>query len=197
MRYCLRPDVVRLTKCRIWGSHSGDCQVMTPCIQVEVHRRFGGTYYLLVPPLLTVRPWRWSYWTTRRHIPGDITSYPLHQTDVLFVMYSVSNTWSSGKNWSPTFVWYDTGHIENNESNNSYIVACVFVTAVKFLPSRCLATIRGHTYRHTDWWEGYFNYAVVKGSRAMIYVPSFINIGSGIQKLKGGLHRHTDSKVIA
>jgi hypothetical protein len=32
----------------------------------------------------------------------------------------------------------DTGHIEN--------VACVFVTAVKFLPNRCLATIRGHTH---------------------------------------------------
>jgi hypothetical protein len=23
--------------------------------------------------------------------------------------------------------------------------------------SRCLATIRGYTYRHTDWWEGFFN----------------------------------------
>jgi hypothetical protein len=41
------------------------------------------------------------------------------------------------------FPWYDTGHIKNDESNNSYIVACVFATAVTFLPSRCLATIRG------------------------------------------------------
>jgi hypothetical protein len=39
------------------------------------------------------------------------------------------------------FPWYDTGHIENEASNNSPIVACVFVTAVTFLPSRCLATI--------------------------------------------------------
>jgi hypothetical protein len=31
------------------------------------------------------------------------------------------------------------GHIENDASNNS-IIACVFVTAVTFLPSRCLAT---------------------------------------------------------
>jgi hypothetical protein len=38
---------------------------------------------------------------------------------------------------------YDTGRIENDVSNNSYIVACVFVTAVTFLPSRCLATIGG------------------------------------------------------
>jgi hypothetical protein len=40
------------------------------------------------------------------------------------------------------FPWYDTGHIENDASNNSF-VACVLVTAVTFLPSRCLATIRG------------------------------------------------------
>jgi hypothetical protein len=39
------------------------------------------------------------------------------------------------------FPWYDTGHIENNASNNSSIVSCVFVTAVTFLPSRCLARI--------------------------------------------------------
>jgi hypothetical protein len=35
------------------------------------------------------------------------------------------------------------------------------------------------------------------GSDAMIYVSSFIEICSGIQKLKGGIHRHTDSKVIS
>jgi hypothetical protein len=41
------------------------------------------------------------------------------------------------------FHCYDTGHIENDGSNNSSIVACVFVTAVTLLPSRCLATIEG------------------------------------------------------
>jgi hypothetical protein len=41
------------------------------------------------------------------------------------------------------FPWYDTGHIENDASNNSYIVSCVFVTTVMFLLSRCLATIGG------------------------------------------------------
>jgi hypothetical protein len=35
------------------------------------------------------------------------------------------------------------GNTENYASNNSSIVACVFVTVVTFLPSRCLATIRG------------------------------------------------------
>jgi hypothetical protein len=35
------------------------------------------------------------------------------------------------------------GHIENDASNNSFIVACTFDTAVTFLPSRCLATIGG------------------------------------------------------
>jgi hypothetical protein len=35
-------------------------------------------------------------------------------------------------------------------------------------------------------------YAVEMGSVAMIYVPSFRKTGSGIQKLTGGIHRHTD-----
>jgi hypothetical protein len=29
------------------------------------------------------------------------------------------------------------------------------------------------------------------GSGAVIYVPSFIKIGSGVQKLTGAIHRHT------
>jgi hypothetical protein len=47
------------------------------------------------------------------------------------------------------FPWYDTGHIENDASKNSYIVACVFVTAVTFLLSRCLAMIWENTQTHT------------------------------------------------
>jgi hypothetical protein len=35
------------------------------------------------------------------------------------------------------------------------------------------------------------------GSGAVIYVPSFIKIGSGVQKLIGGIHTHTDSYVIS
>jgi hypothetical protein len=34
--------------------------------------------------------------------------------------------------------------------------------------------------------EGFVKYAVETGSGAMIYIPSFIKIGSGIQKLIGG-----------
>jgi hypothetical protein len=33
-------------------------------------------------------------------------------------------------------------------------------------------TKEGYTYRHTDWWEGFFNWAVEMGSGAMIYIPS-------------------------
>jgi hypothetical protein len=41
-------------------------------------------------------------------------------------------------------------------------------------------------------------YATEMGSNAMIYIPSFIKIGSAIQKLKvGEVHRHTDRKVIS
>jgi hypothetical protein len=43
------------------------------------------------------------------------------------------------------FPWCDTGHIENEASKNSSIVACVFVIALTFLPSRCLAMIGDFT----------------------------------------------------
>jgi uncharacterized membrane protein YozB (DUF420 family) len=72
--------------------------------------------------------------------------------------------------------------IENNTSNNSSIVACVFVAAVTFLPSRCLARK-----------EGFMKYAVQICSRAMIYIyiSSLIKIGSGVQKLiRGDLQAH-------
>jgi hypothetical protein len=35
------------------------------------------------------------------------------------------------------------------------------------------------------------------GSGAVMYVPYFIKIGSGIQRLIGGIHGYTDSTVIA
>jgi hypothetical protein len=40
-------------------------------------------------------------------------------------------------------------------------------------------------------------YAVEMGSGAMIDIPGFIKIGSGIQQLIGRIHRHTDSMEIA
>jgi hypothetical protein len=40
-------------------------------------------------------------------------------------------------------------------------------------------------------------YTVEMGSGAMIYIPSFIKIGSGIQKFIEGIHRHTDGMEIA
>jgi hypothetical protein len=43
------------------------------------------------------------------------------------------------------------------------------------------------------------NYSTEMGSGAMIYIPSFMKIGSGIRKLIGGIHiqTHTDRKVIS
>jgi hypothetical protein len=35
------------------------------------------------------------------------------------------------------------------------------------------------------------NYAVEMGSGIMIYIPSFIKIGSGVKKLTGGIHIQT------
>jgi hypothetical protein len=42
---------------------------------------------------------------------------------------------------------------------------------------------QGHTYGYKDCWEEFMKYAVEMGSGAVIYTPSFINIGSDIQKL--------------
>jgi hypothetical protein len=52
----------------------------------------------------------------------------------------------------------------------SSIVACVFVAAVTFQPRRCLATIEGYTYRHTDCCEIFMDYSVEMGSGVMIYI---------------------------
>jgi hypothetical protein len=49
------------------------------------------------------------------------------------------------------FLSYDTDRTENDVYNNSSIVAYVFVAAVTFLLSRCLATIEGiHIDTRTD-----------------------------------------------
>jgi hypothetical protein len=45
--------------------------------------------------------------------------------------------------------------------------------------------------------EGFMKNAVEMGSGAMMYVPSFIRIGSGIKKLIKWIHRHTDRNEIA
>jgi hypothetical protein len=39
------------------------------------------------------------------------------------------------------------------------------------------------------------NYAFEMGSDAMIHIPSFIKIGSGIQKLMREIHRHNTQTV--
>jgi hypothetical protein len=68
--------------------------------------------------------------------------------------------------------------MENDASNSSYTVAYVFVVAATFLPSRFLATV-GDTRTDTE------TDAAEMGSRVMIYIPSFITIRSGFQKLIG------------
>jgi hypothetical protein len=56
---------------------------------------------------------------------------------------------------------------------------------------------RRDTHRHTDRWEGFMKYTNEMGSDVMIDIPSFRKSGSGIQKLIGGIHRHTESMEIA
>jgi hypothetical protein len=44
---------------------------------------------------------------------------------------------------------------------------------------------------------GFMKYSIEMSSGAMMYIPSFIKIGSDIQRLIRGIYRHTDSKVIS
>jgi hypothetical protein len=111
---------------------------------------------------------------TRRIFRPDIFRF----LDQNFV-WITRNSW---KNKSSTFLWYDTDPIENDASKNYSTHAHVFVAAVTFLPSHCLATI-WDTYIHTDWWKGFMEYAVVMDWGAMLCIPSSVKIGFGIQKL--------------
>jgi hypothetical protein len=56
----------------------------------------------------------------------------------------------------------------------------------------------GNSWRdiHRDWRVGFMKYAIEVGSGAMIYIPSFIKIGSGIQKLmEGGGYTDTERRL--
>jgi hypothetical protein len=66
---------------------------------------------------------------------------------------------------------------EDDAFNNSSVVSCIFIAAVIFLMSLCLAMIGRYTYRHTDWWKGFMNYAVQMASCATMYIPGFIKSG--------------------
>jgi hypothetical protein len=78
--------------------------------------------------------------------------------------------------------------IANDGSNNSCIVACVFVAAVTFLRSRSLATIDGYTYERSDRWEGFMKCAAEMGSGVVVYtyIAGFIKTAAAIHKLIGG-----------
>jgi hypothetical protein len=52
--------------------------------------------------------------------------------------------------------------------------------------------IRGYSYRHIDCLVGFTKYAVEMGSSVMLYIPSFVKIGSGIQKFIRGDRQHDD-----
>jgi hypothetical protein len=81
-----------------------------------------------------------------------------------------------------TLLWYDTDRMENDASNNPPVVAHVFVAAVTFLPSRCLAT---YTYRH-KLMGGIYEVRRWDGLMCHHIHTKFHKIGSGIQKLISG-----------
>jgi hypothetical protein len=86
--------------------------------------------------------------------------------------------------------------IENDTSNNSSIVACVFVTAVMFYITLLPSNERRNKRIDIDEWAGFMKYTVDTGSGAIIYILGLIKIGSDIPKLIGvEIHRHADSMI--
>jgi hypothetical protein len=115
-------------------------------------------------------------------------------------IYFFQNKYAIKKFWEElsTFLYYDTVLIENDASNNSSIVACVFLATVTFLPSLRLVTTGGYWCTHKHRWYGSMKSAVEMSSVAMIYISNFITIGSGIQKLSGGrgyTHKQHDDLI--
>jgi hypothetical protein len=69
-----------------------------------------------------------------------ITDRLVQDLCILVYVYAVyKKSWEELIAYVP---WYDTDRIENDASNNSSIVSCVFIATVTFLPIRCLATLR-------------------------------------------------------
>jgi hypothetical protein len=60
-----------------------------------------------------------------------------------------------GRTNSPTFVSYYTDDTENTTPNNSHTSTRIFVAAVTFLLSRCLAAIRDMYIDTRTAWRGY------------------------------------------
>jgi hypothetical protein len=75
---------------------------------------------------------------------GRINTFPQLYINIIFYKNQVKKFCEE----VVAYFRYDTDRIENDASNNPFIVAYVFFAAVKFFPSRCVTTIAVYTYRH-------------------------------------------------
>jgi hypothetical protein len=71
-------------------------------------------------------------------------------------------------------------------------VACILCNENMSTEPLCSNDMRGYSYGHRDWWEVLMKYVVEMGSGGMMYTPDFIKMGSDIQKLRRGIHRHRE-----
>jgi hypothetical protein len=68
------------------------------------------------------------------------------------------------------FFRHNTDRIKNDASNNSLIVACVFVAAVTFFSEPLPSDVKGiEAYKSTEHLEKFIDYVVELGSCAMVY----------------------------
>jgi hypothetical protein len=102
-----------------------------------------------------------------------------------------SNTRNSEKKVIACFLSYDMDRIQNDTSKNTSTIACVFVAAGTFSPSRCLATVRGYAYRNRMK-EGVYEVAAEMGTSAKICISSFIRL---VQAFRSSLGGYTDTQT--
>jgi hypothetical protein len=159
-----------------------------------------GKFYLHLGPINNASVQQEVLRRTNRLLPSD-TTWTAQTTkpqtilrcrgNVFTETLPCNDTWIRRQNHRLSFYTRRTAQ-KTTRSNNSSIVACIDCRGKAFTEPLPRGDRRGYTHRHTEWWVGFMKYAVEMGSGSMIYIPSFIKIGSGTKILLGGIHRHTD-----
>jgi hypothetical protein len=127
--------------------------------------------------------WNLCKYKMWKRLVAITTKVCFHKDHVLCMI--LIGTYIKKKFWKELITYFPLiRHSQHRKRVQQFLYYCVCILlCYKYLPSRCLATIEGYTHRNTDWREGFIKYAIEMGSNAMVYIQSFIKIGSGIQTL--------------
>jgi hypothetical protein len=106
------------------------------------------------------------------------------ESELLYDWRVTANQFVLAQKQSPAFILFDTDRIENDTSNNSSFVVCI---CCRGNVSTELLLSNGMRDTHTETHRLMGGIYEVRRSDAMIYISSFIKIGSAIQNLIAGI----------